>query len=327
MTHARRRRRRASRRRSRCRSIASGVVRATASLARRRRSRSTVPSSPVRRPAGLEERAHEERRRRLAVGAGDPDRAQLARSGRRRSARGGGRHRRAHVGDERPRARRGPSGRSTTSATAPRATASGGEVVAVAREARHAEEQRARASTRAVVVGERRDLDRGRVAATRRRSIALQQLIAAAATAYCGGMPQVRQGEARRSCRTPARRPSRRRSRPAARRPSTRDQQLRVQRRREADERGDVVGLRVLAGRRVDLVRRAGLARQLVAGDRDLAGGAARRERRPRASCAAAAAVVARDHALALRLAARACRRRGARRAACAGSPPLAIAE
>ena len=49
--------------------------------------------------------------------------------------------------------------------------------------------------------------------------------------------------------------------------------------RREAHERGHVVRLRVLVGDRVDLVRRAGLARQRVALDRrDLRGGAARRQ-------------------------------------------------
>src|SRR3712207_4383302 len=47
---------------------------------------------------------------------------------------------------------------------------------------------------------------------------------------------------------------------------------------READERGDVAGVRVQAGGLVDLVRRAGLAGELVAGDLRLARRAARRE-------------------------------------------------
>ncbi len=65
-----------------------------------------------------------------------------------------------------------------------------------------------------------------------------------------------------------------------------RDQQARVLRRREADERGDELGLRV--GAVDDLLRGAGLAGERVAGDADLGGGAARRRARPRASRAAA---------------------------------------
>ena len=62
-----------------------------------------------RRPARLEQRAHEEGRRRLAVGAGDPDRGQPR--GRVAGQRGGGgRHRGAHVVDEDLRHARCPAG-------------------------------------------------------------------------------------------------------------------------------------------------------------------------------------------------------------------------
>ena len=64
------------------------------------------------------------------------------------------RHRRAHVVDERPPGTPSPSGRCTTSATAPRCDRVGREVVPVAREAGHAEEERA-GPRDAVVVGQR----------------------------------------------------------------------------------------------------------------------------------------------------------------------------
>ena len=56
------------------------------------------------------------------------------------------------------------------------------------------------------------------------------------------------------------------------------DEQLRLLGGREADERGDVLALRVAARDRVGLLRRAGLAGQHVAGDRGAGGGAARAE-------------------------------------------------
>ena len=69
----------------------------------------------------------------------------------------------------------------------------------------------------------------------------------------------------RRSSGTPARPPSRRRSSPAARSTTT-AQQLRMAGRNHADERGDVLAVRVLAVDRD--VRRSGLARHVIAGDR-----------------------------------------------------------
>ena len=123
-----------------CRSIASGVVRATACSAppidRRHRA-----EQAGRLARGLEQRAHEVGRRRLAVRAGDADRAQ--RRGRVAvQARGGGRHRGAHVVDddlrhaEAERVVDDERGRAARDGV-------GGEVVAVAGEAAHAEEDRA----------------------------------------------------------------------------------------------------------------------------------------------------------------------------------------
>ena len=114
------------------------------------------------RPAGgLEQLAHEMRRRRLAAGAGDADHRQL---GRRVAveARRGARHRGAHVVDsnlrhaqaERPlNDQRGGAARHRIRC----------EVVAVAGEPGHAEEQRP-GHHRAVVVGEARHLHVGPVA-------------------------------------------------------------------------------------------------------------------------------------------------------------------
>ena len=75
-------------------------------------------------PGALQQRAGEERGRRLAVGAGDAGDAQR----RRRiavEARGGQRHRGPHVLDQRPRARRGPAAAGRRAPRRPRATASG----------------------------------------------------------------------------------------------------------------------------------------------------------------------------------------------------------
>ena len=161
----------------RCRSMASGVVRATACC-----SPPTIGGHRAeqagRAPARLQQRAHEEGRRRLAVGAGDPDRGQ-PRGGVAGQRGGGGRHRGAHVVDEDlghaalQRALDDERHRAARDRVV-------GEVVAVAREARHAEEQRARRHE-AVVVGERRDLDRGRVGAD---DLCQQH----GPAAYCGGM-------------------------------------------------------------------------------------------------------------------------------------------
>ena len=107
----------------RWRSIASGVVRTTARSSPPTTDL-TVPSRPEEHARALEQRAREERGRRLAVGAGDPGDAQR----RRRvavEARRGARHRGAHVRRPRTSGTPRPSGRCTTSATAPRATASG----------------------------------------------------------------------------------------------------------------------------------------------------------------------------------------------------------
>ena len=132
-----------------------------------------------RAPAGLQQRPHQEGRRRLAVGAGDPDGGAGARWGRRPARRRPAPSRRARR-RRGSRGRRRRSGRWTTSATAPRAIGIVGEVVAVTGEARHAEEQRARGHE-AVVVGEGRDVDVGRVAAPMTSA-------SSTASAYCGGM-------------------------------------------------------------------------------------------------------------------------------------------
>ena len=117
--------------------------------------------------AGLQQRAHEEGRRRLAVRAGDADDAAAARSGRRRGA-------------PRPGAIAARTSATTTSGTPsragarrrarprPRATASGAKSWPSRGEARHAEEERP-GSDDAGVVGQRRDLDRRRRRARRRR--------------------------------------------------------------------------------------------------------------------------------------------------------------
>ena len=166
------------------------------------------PGAPTTR---LEQRAHEEGRRRLAVGPRDPDRRQprcrVAGQGG-----GGGCHRGAHVVDEDlwDRGAQRPLHDERHRAARDRVV---GVVVAVAREARHTEEQRPRRHE-AVVVGERRDLDRGRVGADDLCQPHAPQPIAAGCACTAG--------RRRRSCRRPARRPRRRRSRPGARRPSRR---------------------------------------------------------------------------------------------------------
>ena len=161
----------------RCRSMASGVVRATACCSPPTIA-VTVPSRPVRRPPASSRARTRKADRRLAVGARDPDRGQPR--GRVAGQRGGGgRHRGAHVVDEdlgHGGAQR-PLHDERHRAARDRVA---GVVVAVAREARHAEEQRARRHE-AVVVGERRDLDRGRVGAD---DVCQQH----GPGAYCGGM-------------------------------------------------------------------------------------------------------------------------------------------
>jgi hypothetical protein len=112
--------------------------------------------------AGLQQRAHEEGRGRLAVGAGDADSGQAR--GRIAGQRGRGRrHRGAHVVDEdlgHVLAQR-PLHDECHRAARDRVV---GEVVAVAGEAGHAEEQRA-GRDEPVVEGERGHLDRRCVAA------------------------------------------------------------------------------------------------------------------------------------------------------------------
>ena len=193
---------------------------------------STVAEQPARPPGRLEQRADEERRGRLAVGAGDPD----DRQPRRRiavEARRGERHRGADVldhdlrhaeperprDDERRRAARDGVGR---------------EVVAVAGEPRDAEEQRA-GPHRAVVVRQAGDVHVAGPSPSRsRRVMRARQAIdggvrlrSARATIAAPSTP------ARAACRTRARAPrraARRRTRrppPAARgaraaRPGTR---------------------------------------------------------------------------------------------------------
>ena len=106
---------------------------------------------------GLQQRPDQERGRRLAVGAGDarPSRASPSDRRRRPPPRAPSRRARTRPGS---RARRGRAAARTTSATAPRDDRVGREVVAVAGEPGHAEEQRPRRDE-AVVVGEIGDLD------------------------------------------------------------------------------------------------------------------------------------------------------------------------
>ena len=144
----------------RWRSIASGVVR-TVGRSSPATTEVTVPSSPHCRPARLEQRADEEGGGGLAVRARHPHYGQR---GRRVPVEAGGRggHRGAHVldldlrhaGVDRPRHdQRGGAARHRV----------GREVVAVAREPGHAEEQGA-GLHRAVVVGQAADLDRRPIA-------------------------------------------------------------------------------------------------------------------------------------------------------------------
>ena len=145
----------------RWRSIASGVVRTTG-CSTPPITDLTVPEQAAAAVGGLQQRAHEERRRRLAVGAGDAD----DRQPRRRvavEARRGDRHRGADVVDlhlghaEAERPRDHERGRAALDGV-------GGEVVAVAGEAGHAEEQEA-GLHHAVVVGQAGDLHVGRTLA------------------------------------------------------------------------------------------------------------------------------------------------------------------
>ena len=102
------------------------------------------PDQPGRQPGGLERGDGEERRRRLAVRAGDPDDARARGSGRRTTTR---RRRRGPPGSARRRAaaaRRPGARRSTIAAAAPRGRRPGDEIVAVDVGAADGNEQAAR---------------------------------------------------------------------------------------------------------------------------------------------------------------------------------------
>ncbi len=158
----------------------------------RRRPARRSRAARLRVPAASSSDARQEGRRRLAVGAGDPDHLQrrggVAVEARRRP----GAIAAAHVGDHHlgdPEVR---AAARTTSAAAPRSTAAGAKSWPSAREARDAEEERARLH-RPCVVGElaspatgrsdaaawapspkrsRSSIDRGRVPAVRLRQSA-----------------------------------------------------------------------------------------------------------------------------------------------------------
>ena len=166
------------RRKVACRSIASGVVRSTASSTPPTTCL-TVPSSPHWMPGRLEDLADQEGGRRLAVGAGDPDDPQLRASDRRRSA---PRPAPSPPARRRPRpaARRASSSRSTTSAAAPASTTCGANSCPSALLPGHAEEQRP-GPRLAAVVGEIGDLDapgRPRSGRPRRAATSSPSLIA-----------------------------------------------------------------------------------------------------------------------------------------------------
>ncbi len=217
------------RRKVACSSIASGVVRIDLLLdpADHLLDR---PQQPAPDPGRLEDLAHEEGGRRLAVGPGDPDHPQL---GRRVApeARRQRRHRRPRVGDHDLRhlqlqlaldhQRRRPA-----------ATAAG-RIVAVDLLAR----ARRRRACPARPCGCRRRARRsrypgvadGRAPAPPARASSSSSLIAAILgrrpAPPSRAIPAARRGTGarrRRSCRRPAPRPSRRRFRPAARRRSPR---------------------------------------------------------------------------------------------------------
>ena len=204
-------------------------------------------------PAASSRCADQEGGRRLAVGAGDADHPQLAPSGRRGSAPPPGPSPRARRRRP-PRARRAPSGRSHTSAAAPRSTASGAKSWPSAREAGHAEEERpgrdggveyARPvistagapcpiSSRRSIAGESTPR-RAPPGARRERSLAAAIAGRAARTSRSSGTPGAATVAAvDRALRLVD---------------HHRHQQPRVARRREADERRDVLVLRVAAVR------------------------------------------------------------------------------
>jgi hypothetical protein len=177
--------------------------------------RADGPEQPGGQATGLEQRADEEGGRGLAVRAGDPDGPQ--RGGRVAvEPRGGRRHRRADVADDdlgHPEAERALHDERGGAA----GDGVGREVVTVAREPRHAEEDRSRAH-RAVVVGQGGDLDRGSAGVGedvperhRQRRLAATPAIRTAGSSDTAARTT-------RSCRTRAPRPARRRSPPSARR-------------------------------------------------------------------------------------------------------------
>ena len=143
-----------------CRSIASGVVRSDLVLDAPDDGLHG-PEQPGRLARGLEQRAHEVGARRLAVGPGDADRLAASRSGRRGSAR-----RRApsppRTSSTTTSGTPSASGWSTTSATAPRATASAAKSCPSRVNPRTQKKSRAGLDA-AVVERERGDLDVGRV--------------------------------------------------------------------------------------------------------------------------------------------------------------------
>ena len=173
-----------------CRSIASGVVR-TAGRSSPPTTVVTPPSRPRREPAGLEQMADEVGRGRLAARPGDPDHGER---GRRVAVEGrrGAPHRGAHVGDQQLRHAQ-PQRPGDDERRGPAVDRVLGEVVPVAREAGHAEEERAR-HDRPVVVGEGGDLDVRPVAeqlAQRHQTASARSTTAAPSTPR-GSVPKTR---------------------------------------------------------------------------------------------------------------------------------------